>query len=172
VFCVVDGIPFSMRWSGYASACKLCSCVLSEVYPSLSVTGFGICVRHSSYGHEVWSIGVFSSGLGIGVFVNKKRLAKYLLGGVLLVALLIGVFLLWYYGTGQNTVRTPRQPVYCEDVVGPRCAIEPESSFNLSEIERCSSPNYRSIQNLPSVEDVNESTGIVTCDTSGANTSN
>jgi hypothetical protein len=50
VFCVVDGIPLSLRWSGYASACDLCSCVLSKVCPSLSVMASGIYVRHSSQG--------------------------------------------------------------------------------------------------------------------------
>jgi hypothetical protein len=120
---------------------------------------------------------VFNQGLCIGVFVNKKRLAGYLSGGVLLVGLLIGGYLFWYYETGQDAVyRNPPTTLIdrptCADTVEARCVAGSES-FNLSEIEcRQGSNRPDSLRSLPSVEDVNESSGVVTCDTSAANTSN
>jgi hypothetical protein len=110
------------------------------------------------------------------LFLDKKRLAGYLLGGVLLLGLLIGGYLFWYYETGQDEIsRTPQweiESTMCTGRVGDSFVGGAES-VNLSEIESCvPAANYREIRNLPSVEGFNESTFVATCDTSGANTSN
>jgi hypothetical protein len=77
--------------------------------------------------------------------MDWRKVAKFLFGGVLVIGLLIGGYLFWYYETGQNVVSRPTQPIYCEDVAGGKCAAGSES-FNLSEIETCSSPDYRAIR--------------------------
>jgi hypothetical protein len=113
---------------------------------------------------------VFSSGLGIVVFVNKKRLAGYLLVGFVVAALLVVAFVMLFFA---GMCCTPDDPddLRCAGTVDTRCADN--ESFNINEISYCDgldSPS--SLRNLPNVEDVNESTGVVTCETSAANTSN
>jgi hypothetical protein len=99
-----------------------------------------------------------------------------LFGGVLLVGLLIGGYLFWYYETGQDTIdgypsQWELESTMCTGRVGDSCVGGAES-VNLSEIESCYLPNFREIRNLPSVEGVNESTFVVTCDTSASSASN
>jgi hypothetical protein len=122
--------------------------------------------------HEVRSIGVFTSGLGVGVFVNKKRLAGYLLGGVLVVVLLAVGVVFWTLGHDETvTLSSDERARLCAYNVEDKCEVA--ESASLSEKHYCygegGSPaayvNASEIRALPSVEDVNESTGVVTCDT-------
>jgi hypothetical protein len=112
--------------------------------------------------HEVRSIGAFTSDLGIGVFVNKKRLAKYLLGGVLLVVLLIGGYVLL---SSENPVGVVNRDHVLDCIPEIQAMCRPGGTVNASEITGCgSSISYKDIKSLDSVEDVNGSTGVVTCD--------
>jgi hypothetical protein len=99
--------------------------------------------------------------------VNKKRLAKYLLGGVLLaVTLLVSGYLasLTFFYDYEPAKVNDNDPAECMAVVGSTCTIE-TVSVNLSEIGPCGgNVSYEDIKDLDSVEDVNGSTGVVTCD--------
>jgi hypothetical protein len=117
----------------------------------------------------VWSIEVFRSGLGVVAFVNKKRLAGYLLGGVLVAVMLLGASYLAVLISIEHHYNNAREldeenPLQCMAVVNSTCTIE-TVSVNLSEIGPCGgNVSYKDIKNLDSVEDVNGSTGVVTCD--------
>jgi hypothetical protein len=103
-------------------------------------------------------------------FVNKKRLAGYLSGGVLLVGLLIGCFLL--LGPGYLTEDGIDTGTLCLSDVKSICSSGADV-VNLSEVRNCDASYYRYIgEQLDSVRSVNESSGVVTCNTSAANASN
>jgi hypothetical protein len=107
--------------------------------------------------------------------VNRKKLAVYLLVGFVVAALLVGGYVLL---GSERPIRPIRifDNNHAENCMPGAQAVCRNSdsgySWNLSEIKGCQSVPPRSIRNLPYVEDVNESTGVVTCWTSPANTSN
>jgi hypothetical protein len=117
---------------------------------------------------------VFLTDLGIAVLVNKKRLAGYLLGGVLLVVLLIGGYALLSSEPPVGVLNDKdRAYLVCTNAIQAQCEAG-AGSVNLSEIGGeiggCQgSVPPSSIRSITSVEDVNESTGMVTCNTSAAN---
>jgi hypothetical protein len=109
---------------------------------------------------------VFRPVLGIAVFVGTKRLVGYLSGGVLVaVTLLLSGYLayLTFFYEYEPAKVDDNNPAECMAVVGSDCAIE-TVSVNLSEIGPCGgNVSYEDIKDLDSVEDVNESTGVVSC---------
>ena len=125
----------------------------------------------------VWRRPTFRSDPGVDVLVNKKRLAGYLLEGVLLVVLLIGGYALLSSEPPIGVLNDKdRAYLVCTNAIQAQCEAG-AGSVNLSEIggeiggcQGSVPPSL--IQSILSVEDVNESTGVVTCWTSPANTSN
>jgi hypothetical protein len=118
---------------------------------------------------------VFLTDLGIAVLVNKKRLAGYLLGGVLVVVLLLkllmGNVVSWPLEYDETvSISSDRKARLCTSNVEDKCEVA--ESVNLSETNYCYEDGARpaayvnasEIRALPSVEDVNRSTGVVTCD--------
>jgi hypothetical protein len=111
----------------------------------------------------------FTPGLSID-FVNKKRLVEYLVGGVLVVGLLICGFLL--LGPEYLTEDRSDTGALCLSDVKSICSSGADS-VNLSELRNCDASYYPYIgELLDSVRSMNESSGVVTCNASAANTSN
>ena len=138
---------------------------------------FSVCdgVQYLCPSLVLWFMGLehrsFRSGLGVVAFVNKKRLAGYLSGGVLVVVLLAVGVVFWTLGNDETvTLSSDERARLCTYSVEKKC--EAAESANLSEEPYCYGEggslaayvNASEIRALPSVEDVNGSTGVVTCD--------
>jgi hypothetical protein len=94
--------------------------------------------------------------------VKSKKLAAFLLvGSVVAVSVLVASVMLF---VPSGFCCTSDDLVYqrCEQGVNARCAIN--DSFNINAISYCDdSYSPSSLQELHRVDEVNESTGVVTC---------
>jgi hypothetical protein len=93
--------------------------------------------------------------------MNRKRVAIFLFGGVLVIGLLIVGYL---QHTKPIITTTDEKALNCEGSAALSCKAGAES-LNVSNSKGCKlGPNSaEKVRELDNVEAVNESTGIVTC---------